>query len=75
MIEIHPKYTHSVTNVLKTCRAESEGFRKRKTETTPRPMNWAYPDWGRVALWIFVVVSFAAFGFCIYLIRVKCQIN
>ena len=75
MIELHPKYTHSITNVLKACRAEPEEFREHKTETTPRPTNGAYPCWERVALWIFVFLSFAAFGLCIYLVLMKCRLN
>ena len=71
MLELHPKFTHSVTEKIPS---GTETCQRRETEPIPRLKNSAYPDWESVALWIFVFLTFGAFLLCMYLIYVKCQL-
>ena len=74
MLELHPKLAQSVTTVLRRSQAEPETCQKRETKSIPCLKNSAYPDWGSVALWIFVFFTFGAFVLCMYLIYVKCHL-
>jgi len=56
--------------------AASLGFNEEPTALSTNPLNCTSdesPDWKMLAIWAFVVLSFAALVAAVYLIRSKCD--
>ena len=77
MIERHRNNGHQVATdpLSEIHRVTVDSERRpieRDSESAPRPNRSSHLNWELLAIWGFVVFSFAALPFCLYLILAKC---
>lgn len=78
MTELHPTSGHQIMteSFSKTHRVTETAERcsiGRTTESTPLLNRLIHRNWEMFLIWSFVVVSFAAFFFCLWVISAKCH--
>ncbi len=66
-----PKLKGRVSGICASCRPEHNT--KQFSATAPKGRSGGHLNWERLAFWLFVVFSFAALAFAIYLISAKCD--
>jgi len=78
MIEQHQNHVHQVATCLfsKSFRATADTEQRlieREGESAPRPNRPNDLNWKTLAIWSYVLFSFGALLYCVYIILAKCN--